>query len=375
MTFVKAAESFTSAPPYRNAPFSARNWGGKWHSLCSYQGKLKPSIAHFLISEFTSKGDIVLDPLCGVGTIPFEACCQGRFGIGNDLSRLAYVVTKAKLEAVKLELVDDELSNLQSYITNFKQSIDLNHLPYSDFGFNKTLSDYFEKNTFAEILAARDYFKRLGNSISPEQSLVMASILHILHGNRPYALSRHSHSLTPYAPTGNYEYKNLVEHTTSKVHMTTAEQRPVEFRTGEAIFGDFEQLNGLKADAIITSPPFAGSLRFYMQNWMRLWFAGWEPADYRNAETAFLDARQNKDMSVYEDFFRVCSNNLKSNGIMILHLGKNKKFDMAQELQRRCGDYFTAVHCSSEDVSSIEKHGIKDKGSTAQHQFLFMQKN
>ena len=80
-------------------------------------------------------------------------------------------------------------------------------------------------------------------------------------------------------------------------------------------------------------------------------------------------------MSVYEDFFRVCSNNLKGNGIMILHLGKNKKYDMAQELQRRCGDYFTAVHCSGEDVSSIEKHGIKDKGGTAQHQFLFMQKN
>ena len=41
---------------------------------------------------------MVLDPLCGVGTIPFEACLQGRVGIGNDLSELAYIVTKAKVE-------------------------------------------------------------------------------------------------------------------------------------------------------------------------------------------------------------------------------------------------------------------------------------
>ena len=43
---------------------------------------------------------MVLDPLCGVGTIPFEACLQGRVGIGNDLSELAYVVTKPKLKSL-----------------------------------------------------------------------------------------------------------------------------------------------------------------------------------------------------------------------------------------------------------------------------------
>ena len=95
--FQAQAKAFIRTMPYRQAPYSGRNWGHPWHSLCSYHGKLKPAIAHFMIERFTRRGDIVLDPLCGVGTIPFEACLQGRIGIGNDLSELAYVVTKAKL--------------------------------------------------------------------------------------------------------------------------------------------------------------------------------------------------------------------------------------------------------------------------------------
>lgn len=91
IAFRKKAEEFVSDLPYKKPPYGNRNWGHPWHSLCSYHGKLKPAIAHWLVSDFTKEGDVVLDPLCGVGTIPFEACLQGRIGIGNDLSELAYV--------------------------------------------------------------------------------------------------------------------------------------------------------------------------------------------------------------------------------------------------------------------------------------------
>ena len=84
--------------PYKRRPYGQRNWGGPLHSLCSYQGKLKPSIAHFLVKYFTSPGEVVLDPLAGIGTIPLEARRMGRIGLGNDLSPLAYAVTSAKLE-------------------------------------------------------------------------------------------------------------------------------------------------------------------------------------------------------------------------------------------------------------------------------------
>ena len=164
--FKQQAEHFIHDMPYRKEPYSGRNWGHPWHSLCSYHGKLKPAIAHFLIEHFTHEGDVVLDPLCGVGTIPFEACLQGRIGVGNDLSELAYIVTKAKLEKPSVDDVFDVLPVLQEYISanTYDQHIDDLIHKYADFGYNGKLSNYFHENTFREILCAREYFiKKLPN--------------------------------------------------------------------------------------------------------------------------------------------------------------------------------------------------------------------
>ncbi len=202
--FKEQAIRFMEDMPYKQAPYSSRNWGHAWHSLCSYHGKLKPAIAHMLVSEFTSPGDTVLDPLCGVGTIPFEACMQGRIGIGNDLSEMAYVVSKAKLEKPNFDDVISVVSDLADYIESNVGKYAGNR--YIDFGLNGNLPEYFEENTYEEILISRQYFLSKMPNITSAESLVYAALLHILHGNRPYALSRRSHPLTPYAPTGEYEY-------------------------------------------------------------------------------------------------------------------------------------------------------------------------
>lgn len=374
MDISSSAKTFTDNPPYHYAPYSSRNWGGKWHSLCSYHGKLKPSIAYFLVKEFTNEADVIFDPLCGVGTIPFEACKQGRYGIGNDLSRLAYCVTKAKLELPQRDDTFSELEDLKDYIELHKPAMDLENLPFSDFGFNKTLSDYFERQTLAEIVLARSYFLERFDQLTASQALVMSSILHILHGNRPYALSRRSHPLTPYAPSGEFVYKNLIEHARKKILMTLDDPLPDTFVRGSASSMDCLDVKGISADAIITSPPFAGSMRFYMQNWMRLWFSGWAPDDYVKANDSFFDSKQNRDMSVYRDFFEMCSNNLKENGIVILHLGRNGTHDMAAEMKILSTDFFDVIYSGEEDVRTLEKHGVKDKGSTTKHQFLFLKK-
>ena len=47
---------------------------------------------------------------------------------------------------------------------------------------------------------------------------------------------------------------------------------------------------------------------------------------------------------------------------------------MAEELSRIANPYFYTVLSAEEDVCNIEKHGIKDKGATTHHQYLFLQK-
>ena len=377
-SFEESAARFVKNLPYRAEPFSGRNWGHAWHSLCSYHGKLKPAIAHFLVEQFTKRGEVILDPLCGVGTIPFEACLQGRIGIGNDLSELAYVVTKAKLEKPELEDCLAVIEDLKGYIENNMNGGNVTEdiLRYEGFGFNGKVSSYFHPDTFKEILCARRYFASRIESISAAEAMVFSCLLHVLHGNRPYALSRNSHPLTPYAPKGEFVYKSVIDHTLEKLNLSYRKGIFDSFVRGKAIYGDYYLLtkSKLSIDAIICSPPFADSIRFYMQNWMRLWMCGWEAEDYKRAETIFLDQRQKKDFNVYIPFFEMCATVLKPKGKVVLHLGKTDKVDMAEELSKRATPYFTEVFRGYENVEMLEKHGIKDKGATVEHQFLFLQK-
>lgn len=375
--FKQNAKSFLDNTPYRTVPFSGRNWGHPWHSLCSYHGKLKPSLAHFMIKNFTTPGEIVLDPLCGVGTIPFEACLQGRVGVGNDLSELAYIVTKAKLEKPMFSEAKVVIDNLRQFIEeNIEKSfVDEDIKRYESFGFNGKLTSYFHPDTYREILCARRFMVALVKDISPAEAMVFSCFLHVLHGNRPYALSRNSHPLTPYSPKGEFVYKNVVDHIMKKLSLSYDKGDFTSFVSGRAVLGDYSALtaSGLMVDAIICSPPFADSIKFYMQNWMRLWLCGWESGDYKCAETLFLDQKQRKDFDVYYSFFEMCASVLRPSGRIILHLGKTKEVDMAAELTTRASPWFKEVYSGSEDVKSIEKHGIKDKGATIEHQFLFLQ--
>lgn len=141
------------------------------------------------------------------------------------------------------------------------------------------------------MLLARRYF--LDNPpADASESLVFACLLHILHGNRPYALSRRSHPITPFAPTGPTGYRALIPRLRDKVERSLATPVPDEFCYGHSLFQDATEwwpaeINEL--DAVITSPPFFDSTRFYLGNWMRLWFCGWETADFQQRPMAFVD--------------------------------------------------------------------------------------
>ena len=65
------------------------------HGLFRYVGKLPPPlVAHFL-AKYTTKGDLVLDPMAGGGTTAIEAASSGRLSLNYDINPVALLLTEA----------------------------------------------------------------------------------------------------------------------------------------------------------------------------------------------------------------------------------------------------------------------------------------
>jgi tRNA G10 N-methylase Trm11 len=366
-------QSFKRNLPHQQPPLSKRNWGHVLHSLCSYQGKMKPSLASELVKVFVPPAGRILDPFAGVGTIPFEAALRGSTAFAFDISPAALAISRAKLARPRREDVDVLVARLEVFLES--NSVTAEEL--SEAGkirFNSPLAEYFHPRTFKEVLLARRFFKDAPPQNAGE-SLAMASLLHILHGNRPYALSRRSHPITPFAPTGAREYKHLISHLRKKIDRSLDAALPEEFRDGEVIECDAtacwpQHVDSL--DAIITSPPFFDSTRFHLANWIRLWFAGWERDDFSLRPRSFVDELQKESFAVYESVFRQARERLRLGGVLVLHLGWSQKCDMLLKLERVASPWFRVADRFSESVRHCELHGVTDKGMVSRHQFLVL---
>jgi len=371
---VKKWSNFKNNLPHIEHPFSKRNWGSDLHSVCSYQGKMKPSLAHHLVRTFSNEGDIVLDPFSGSGTIPFEASINGRRGLGMDIGLLATSLSNAKILRHDFVSVNRIITDLESYMKEnipSKKSIE----DSNNVSFNKSISDYFHVDTFREILLARDFFLKYHQAEYKDWTLVFSCMLHILHGNRPYALSRNSHPITPYAPTGDFIYKNLIEKLRNKVDKSISSQNELTLTDSKCFLADIlkewpEQIQNV--NSIITSPPFFDSTKFYMTNWMRYWFCGWGIEDFSENPKSFIEVQQKKSFDVYDFIFKQSYERLVNRGIAVFHLGHSDKCNMAESLLPYAKKYFHIEDIFTESVESCEKHGIKDKGGVKEHQYLFL---
>lgn len=68
------------------------------HEFYRYPARFSPDFVRSVISAFTRRGDLVLDPFVGGGTTLVEARLLSRLAVGSDLNALAIFVSKAKTE-------------------------------------------------------------------------------------------------------------------------------------------------------------------------------------------------------------------------------------------------------------------------------------
>ena len=99
------------------------------HRLHPYKGKFIPQLVEYFLDDHTDdfktqvffqKGDVILDPFSGSGTMLVQANELGMHAIGVDVSKFNCTIADSKLLNYDFDLLIQEVNNLKKAIQNFE---------------------------------------------------------------------------------------------------------------------------------------------------------------------------------------------------------------------------------------------------------------
>lgn len=133
------------------------------HSVYYYPAKFIPQVVRFCINEFTKKGDTIIDPFAGSGTVGLEAFITERNAILLDLNLLLEVIIPLKIyrgsEKLDKNLLRKKINQLQKEQNQFIPDYDNIQYWYNEEVFD-ILSKYWnglrklEENIYKWIIQA-----------------------------------------------------------------------------------------------------------------------------------------------------------------------------------------------------------------------------
>jgi len=262
----------------------SKRWGHPFHAMCSYMAMFPPRLPHYFIQKFTRPGDVVLDPFCGRGTTPLQACVTGRIGIGVDLNPLAHLLTRAKVDAPPLAHLEARLRTLENDMFYGEGEQEPEHIRM-----------LFHPSTLGQLV----YLKQVLDLNDPCDVFIAATIVGILHGATARDPKRSSYLSISMPNTFSMSPNYIREYIQAKglkrppVNVFSALRR--KFRRlftceppatpGFAYRDTIENLIHLPnphirkrhVKLIVTSPPYLHVIRYGLYNWIRLWFLDEDP--------------------------------------------------------------------------------------------------
>lgn len=255
-----------------------------------------------------------------------EASLLGRVAIGIDKNPLAVALARAKTQAVELEDVQARLRDLASEYSYASRELDC----------SEDIRTIFHGRTLDQLVYLREH---LGDE--PEDVFLRGVVLGILHGKHRRGGGSMYLSIdmpNTFSMSPDYVRRFVREHGLTKVPFdvfskTRSRSREM-LREGAGVQGGQQPLVLLgdaaraaallgdksgHVDAVITSPPYLGVLRYGAFNWIRLWFLGFGPAEVDRA----LDTTDSMDLylAFIASFLRSTSKVLKEGGIVALAIG------------------------------------------------------
>ena len=93
------------------------------HGYHRYPAKFIPQIVKKLIETYTSEGDKIVDVFAGCGTTLVESKVHGRRSEGVDINPVAQLITQAKINPIKPELLEKHFVSITALIKTYNENV------------------------------------------------------------------------------------------------------------------------------------------------------------------------------------------------------------------------------------------------------------
>lgn len=274
------------------------------HNVHRYSGKFIPQIAGRAIDLLTKPGDLVLDPFCGSGTTLLESAIRGRNSIGYDLNPLAVLITQVKVTPVE----PSELQNLREMMRKavttigndsdlplFRDPASVSETHGRGVGFGEWFTKWFQPHVLADLRGLYSAIKSIENL--QLQQIALVAFSNILrkcsnaHSGYPNVMFDKRAPLKR-SPLAAF-LKSLNETIEAVSSIGGILPNEVETRVEH---GNSEELKLADAsiDAVVTHPPYIGSVPYAEYGALSLMWLGSDPKALDAALTG--GKRQSKDV-------------------------------------------------------------------------------
>lgn len=339
------------------------------HSLCSYLAMFPPYVPSHYIKKYTNEGELVYDPFSGRGTTPLEAKRLKRRTISNDLSPLAFVLTKSKMSEINIkkvyERVDYHKNNYKIWIKQNQYKLRRKE--------HDEIKVFFSSNNLKQMFYLREILGKNFKKLSKTDNFILAIALGITHGKTRadgttsnFSVSMpNGYSMAPGYAKKYIAKNNLIKPKTDifqQIKARASKKVPIsnEGIDHKVIFGD--ALNSSKIinespKLIFTSPPYLNIVKYVSQNWIRFWILGFNKED---TNKKIVDDYHNLEM--YKLFMRNFMNEMKKlmnkDSKLIMVIGDVNKISVREIIKELSKD------CEFKYVSKPEEHILKRKLSS-----------
>ena len=343
------------------------------HQLSPYIGKLKSAIAKHLIESYTSPGQLVVDPFCGSGTVPFEAALLGRRVFASDSGSYAITLTKAKLSPpTSKDAALRYLDRLELKMARIPD-VDSEDAP-------PWVRRFFHPQTLAETIKIARHLKSQGHHF------YLAALLGILHHQRPGFLSYPSSALVPYLRTHNfpkeqfpqmYAYRPVMPRLRAKV--ARAFKRPPSQSPSGFVVGSRRALvqNVMLPsafDCVITSPPYMNALDYVRDNRLRLWLLGEPQSESQERNRSTRSGFRASILALSRKIEKQAAEESTCVFVVGERVSRSKPYFPSRELTRTFlanAPSFELSEVIRDDIPDVRRARREQKGVKAEHVLVF----